>query len=76
MNLQVLTDGIGREITISRLIEGCAHDMRAPDESGLEDLPAPADAVIADKGLRARATSPRARSRSAGTPTRTVGARP
>jgi transposase len=52
MNFQVVTDGFGRAITISRPVEGCAHDMRALDESGLKDLLALADAVIADKGYK------------------------
>jgi hypothetical protein len=51
-NFQVVCDAFGRLITISTPIEGCAHDMRALEESGLKDLLALADAVFADKGYR------------------------
>lgn len=52
MDFQVVTDAFGQVITISRPIEGCAHDMRALQESGLKDLLALADAVFADKGYK------------------------
>lgn len=52
MNFQVVTDAWGRVITISEPIEGCAHDMRALEESGLRELLALADAVFADKGYK------------------------
>jgi hypothetical protein len=52
LNFQVVTDAFGQVITISRPIEGCAHDMRALEESGLKELLALADAVFADKGYK------------------------
>lgn len=52
LNFQVVTDAWGRAITISRPVEGCAHDMRALQESGLKELLALADAVFADKGYK------------------------
>ena len=52
LNFQVVTDAFGRVITITEPIEGRAHDMRALQESGLKDLLALADAVIADKGYK------------------------
>ncbi len=48
MTFQVVTDTFGQVITIARPIEGCAHDMRALEESGLKDLLTLADAVFAD----------------------------
>jgi hypothetical protein len=65
LNFQVVTDAFGQVITISRPIEGCAHDMRALQESGLKELLALADTVFADKGYKGSGTSPRARSRPA-----------
>jgi hypothetical protein len=52
LNFQVVTDAFGQVITISRPIEGCAHDMRALEESALKELLALADAVFADKGYK------------------------
>lgn len=51
-NFQVICDAFGQLIAISKPVEGCAHDLRALQESGLKDLLALADAVFADKGYR------------------------
>jgi len=49
-NVQVVTDAVGEVLYVAKPIEGCAHDMRALDESGVKDLLATAGTVIADKG--------------------------
>lgn len=51
-NFQVVCDAFGQLIAVSDPVEGCAHDMRALEESGLKDLLALAEAVFADKGYR------------------------
>jgi hypothetical protein len=52
LNFQVVVDAFGRLIAVSDPVEGCAHDMRALQESGLKGLLAQADAVFADKGYK------------------------
>jgi lactam utilization protein B len=52
LNFQVVIDAWRQLVTISQPIGGCAHDMRALQESGLQELLALADAVFADKGYK------------------------
>lgn len=51
-DFHVICDAFGQLIAISKPVEGCAHELRALQESGLKDLLAPAEAVFADKGYR------------------------
>ncbi|PNE35762.1 transposase family protein [Streptomyces noursei] len=49
-NVQVVTDRLGEVLYVAIPIEGCAHDMRALDESGVKALLQEAGTVVADKG--------------------------
>lgn len=49
-SLQVATDRAGDVLYVSMPIEGCAHDMRALEESGVRELLSLAGTVPGDKG--------------------------
>lgn len=51
-NLQVVADRAGTVLFVADPVEGCAHDLRALDESGVKALLRSAATVVADKGYR------------------------
>jgi transposase len=51
-NIQLVADRVGTVLYVAGPIEGCAHDLRAMEQSGTKALLQAAATVVADKGYR------------------------